>query len=102
MPKWKIILPVLIVVIVGLVAYMQMTSQEQVAPAEPMADEPAVTEEVEITGEEPVDVQVDALVDSLIMEADLEEGAAGDGSDVASDLNQGSDESVLFTVESYE
>lgn len=103
MPKWKIILPVLIVVVVGLVAYMQMTNKEEAGPLVP-ADGAAADlgGEMDVTGEEDVDVQVDALIDSLVEEAAMEETDAGDGSDVVSALEEGGDESELFTVETYE
>jgi hypothetical protein len=106
MPKWKIILPVLIVIVVGLVAYMQMTTKEEAGPIVPIvpADEAAADlgGEMDVTGEEDVDEQVDALVDSLLDEAAMEEADAGDGSDVVSTLEEGGDESELFTVETYE
>ncbi|MEA3249921.1 MAG: hypothetical protein U9Q03_06255 [Patescibacteria group bacterium] len=104
MPKWKIIIPVLIVIVVGLVAYLQMTNKEEVGPIVPAGDE-AVAElggEMDVTGEEDVDVQVDALIDSLLDEAAMEETDAGDGSDVVSALEEGEDETELFTVETYE
>lgn len=105
MPKWKIILPVLIVIVVGLVAYLQLTSKQEVGPVVPVGGDEAAADlggEMDVTGEEDVDVQVDALIDSLLDEAAVEEAEAGDGSDVVTALEEGDDETELFTVEEYE
>lgn len=104
MPKWKIIIPVLIVIVVGLIAYLQMTGRQEAGPTVPAGGEAAADlgGEMDVTGDEDVDVQVDALIDALNDEADLEEADAGDGSDAVSALGEGEDESELFTVEEYE
>ncbi len=105
MPKWKIILPVLIVVVVGLVAYLQLTNRPEGGPATPVpgGEESAdLGDGLDVTGDEPVDVQVDALISSLESEAAMEESQAGDVSEVVSSLDEGGDDSELFTVETYE
>jgi len=105
MPKWKIILPVLIVAVVGLVAYLQLTMKEEAGPAIPAPGEEAAADlggEMDVTGEEDVDVQVDALVNALLDEAAVEESDAGDGSDAVTALSGGESEEELFIVESYE
>jgi len=106
MPKWKIILPVLIVAVVGLVAYLQLTTKEA-GPAVPAGGEEAAAPadlggEMDVTGEEDIDVQLDALTDALMEEAAVEESDAGDGSDAVSALSESESEEELFIVESYE
>ncbi|MFC1638764.1 hypothetical protein ACFL26_00655 [Patescibacteria group bacterium] len=77
MPKWKIIIPVLIVVVVATIGYMQLTGGPgESPPAAPAADVPeAGSEDLTQVADEPVEDQVDALIESMAGELREEQRA---------------------------
>ncbi|HCC22044.1 hypothetical protein A2480_00120 [Candidatus Uhrbacteria bacterium RIFOXYC2_FULL_47_19] len=125
--KWKIVIPILIVVVVGLAAWLQLAgrsvdrppvndgglveqvadeSSDEVSDSEAMDEELTEEEEIEsinASGQDEIGAQADALVTALLDEYDETEMAAGDGSDVVdAELGDGSDDSDIFNVDYYE
>lgn len=100
MPKWRIIIPVLIVALVGVIAYLQSSSTQPDAEQQPTAPAP-VTEPLDVTGDEDVDVQVDALIDDLLDEVEVEESEAGDGTAEINSETAGETELDILDVEYY-
>lgn len=105
MPKWRILIPVLIVAVVGVVAYMQMSSGPSGEPSElpPAAGEPAGTAaDLEVTGDEDVEVQVDALVETMLDELDEEQAAIEAAADDLDALNEGESDVDILNTSYYE
>jgi len=101
MPKWRIIIPVIIVALVGVIAYTQMSDGDKESEPAPPAAAPA-EETLDVTGDEDIDVQVDALVDDLLDEASEEEQEAGDGTAEINTETAGETELDILDVEYYE
>jgi hypothetical protein len=102
MPKWRIIIPVAIVAIVGVIAYMQVSSNRtgDQSTAPPVASEPDAA--LDVTGSEDVDVQVDLLLNDLEKElVDEEQRVVADDDETATLVE---DESALemYDVQYYE
>src|SRR3989339_283703 len=114
--KWKMGIPILIVVVVGLAAWLQLAGRSvdrppiddggsvgQVTdePSDEVSDSEATVEEltegaeleaIDASGQDEVGVQADALVAALLGEYGETEAAAGDGSDVVgTESGDGSD-----------
>ena len=125
--KWKVGIPILIVVVVGLAAWLQLAGRSEDRPPvddggsiERVADESSdetsdseatdeemteeeVIEQIDASGQNEIGVQADMLVDALLDEYGETEAAAGDGSTVvAAERNDGSDDSDIFNVDYYE
>ncbi|MFH1047150.1 MAG: hypothetical protein V1738_02505 [Patescibacteria group bacterium] len=105
MPKWRIIIPVAIVAIIGVIAYLQVAPHSEPAPPPSQPVVPAVEapaeESLDVTGDEDVEVQVDALVQDLLNEAAEEDTEAGDGSAEIESITAGESELDILDVEYY-
>ncbi|MFH2063314.1 MAG: hypothetical protein ABIJ46_04125 [bacterium] len=106
MGKWKIVVPVLIVAVVGLIAWLQLSGgvEPQVVPE--VEDQVEVSggapsTQPAITGSEGLDVQADALVETMVGEYAESVSAVGDGSDLVDAETGGEADSDIFNVDYY-
>jgi len=104
MPKWRIIIPVLIVAVIGVVAYLQLSSTAPQDLAPPAAEEPVDVADrpLGVTGNEDVGTQADALVDEMLRELDDEQDLAGDGTAEINAETAGESDIQILDVEYYE
>lgn len=101
MPKWRIIIPVIIVAIVGVIAYMMvapaMPDQQPELAAEESSDIP-----LDVIGTEDIGTQADAVVNELLKGLDDEDLEAGDGTAEIDSVTAGESEFDILDVEYYE
>lgn len=97
MQKWKVIIPVIVVVALGAFAYMRMAPRGE-APAEPSS--PAMM--AEDTGPSTGDADVDALVDDIVGTLQAEGAVAESSAEDASIAAEADSDAELFTDTYYE
>jgi hypothetical protein len=104
MPKWKIIIPVIIVILVGIIAYLQVITR-RVTDSISVDERSVKVDELaplDVTGKEGLDVQTEALINEFLLESENEDAATI--RDDAEIINSNTDESdqQIFDVELYE
>jgi hypothetical protein len=104
MPKWKIIIPVIIVILVGIIAYLQVITR-RVTDSVSVDEKSVKVDELaplNVTGKEELDVQTGALIDEFLLESENEDAAIiQDDTEI---INSNTDESdqQIFDTELYE
>ncbi len=111
MPKWRIIIPVVVVALVGVIAYMQLNGGVTIPDSTPVTEQPTDGETdagpvldgpLDVTGEEDVAEQADAMIEELLDELDDEEEIAGDGTAELNTMTVGESDADILDVEYYE
>ncbi len=102
MPKWRIIIPVLIVMIIGVIAYM-MTNPSS-APTDQSTPAAGESNDIplEAVGNEDIGTQAYAMVDELLQELDDEEAESGDGTEEINSITGGESDIDILDVDYYE
>jgi hypothetical protein len=107
MSKWRLIIALLAVLLIGLVAYLLQSAPEQqpadqvpAAVTEPQVD--IADRPLDVTGDESVEAQADALIDEMLLEPAEEERSVGEGMSEVRAETAGEEDKEILDVEYYE
>ncbi|MBU1915731.1 hypothetical protein KKC47_01205, partial [Patescibacteria group bacterium] len=105
MPKWKIFIPVAIVILVGIIAYLQVTSalhdNDSLSAGTESADEVIEVKlsPLDVTGDEEVEAQIEAWFNELLRELRYEADTIGFNNEDIKMLIDGESDNQLLDVE---